>query len=125
MSDNGKNMWAYSHKNGWYQIPDFLFEYHDKHDTGSGLEDVEGCGYSEFSGFYYIPEPNGGNIVQVHRLKKYDESKPEFLVEVSFAASDVDFVAAKEFPDVIELLNKLAPLAHAACVAEDLTDKKL
>ena len=116
-------MWAYSHRDGWYQIDDFLSAYSEAHGTDSPIEDLIGCNYAKFSGFYYLPEPSGGNILKVHRILELDESKPEFIVEVSFAASDMDFIAAKELPDAIEILNKLAPIAHAAVVAEEVTKK--
>lgn len=123
MSNTNKKMWSFSHKNGWYQIDDFLSEYSELHRTEDCTQDLIGCGYDEFSGFYYLPEPTGSNIIHVYHLLKQDDNKPQYIVEVCFVIGTVDYIAAKELPDVIELLSKLAPIAHASIKAEEIINK--
>lgn len=117
------HIWAFSHINGWYKIDNFLEAYHEANDTNSSEEDLVGCGYNSFSGFYNIADPSGGNMVSVYQLKKPIEDRPNFIIEICLANCDVDYVGANELPDAIELLNKIAPLAQATLAGEDLRDK--
>lgn len=117
------HIWAFSHINGWYQIDNFLEAYHEANDTSSGDEDLVGCGYDDYPGFYNILDPSGSYMVGAYRLKKSIDNRPEFIIQICLNNSSADYIGANSVPDALELLNKIAPLAQATLAGEDLKDK--
>lgn len=107
-------MWKFSYKYGWSEIEDFLT--HTRNETGSIdlAEDIREAGYEPADGMRIGNMICGDVIMEVY-VGNPDRAHYAYLVELDLLAGcDPQFVALKTFPDLIELVNKVLPIAVAS-----------
>ncbi len=82
---------------------------------------IEALGYFGKYGVYQIDDSMLGNPIEVYELLS-DSKLPRYLIEYCPVGAKVDYFVAYDMPSLIELLNKLAPLVHAAVACNQIND---
>lgn len=107
-------MWKFSYKYGWAEIEDFL-THTQKETTSIDLsEDIRNAGYEPADGMSIGNMICGDVIMEVY-VGNPNRAHYAYLVELDLLAGcDPQFVALKTFPDLVELINKVLPIAVAS-----------
>lgn len=108
------NMWKFSYKHGWSEIEDFLTS--ARKETGSIdlSEDIRNAGYEPAEAMSIGNMICGDVIMEVY-VGNPDRAYYAYLIELDLLAGcDPQYVALKTFPDLIELMNKVLPIAVAS-----------
>lgn len=98
--------WKYTHANGWQALEADVFA--DLPEKTTHEEFLCASGYSPSTTYGVNDSP---------AISLWRSSDAGWLVFIDFF-DQWDYVVAPELPDVIELLAKLAPLAHAQLLGE-------
>lgn len=107
-------MWKYSYKHGWSEIEDFLA--HAQRHTGSIdlSDDIKNAGY-EPSDAMTIGNMICGDVIMEVYIGTNNQAQYAYLVELDLLAGcDPQYIALKTFPDLVELLHKILPIAVAS-----------
>jgi hypothetical protein len=107
-------MWKFSYKHGWSEVEDFLA--YTQRETGSIdlSDDIRNAGYEPADAMSLGNMICGDVIMEVY-IGRPDKAHYAYLVELDLLAGcDPQFVALKTFPDLIELINKILPIAVAS-----------
>lgn len=91
----------------------------DSQDIGFAISKL---GYRDGFGTYQIEDSTLGNPIQMYELT-INSTLPKYLVEFCPTGGDITYFTARNMPSLIELLNKLAPLAQAVKVCEQIEDQ--
>jgi hypothetical protein len=114
-------IWGYHFKKGWTQEYNFLAEYISLHNEKEVATAIEALGYAGRYGVYQIDDSILGNPIEVYELQNASKL-PRYLIEYCPVGAKVDYFVADNMPSLIELLNKLAPLVHAAVACNQIND---
>ncbi|MFW1950542.1 hypothetical protein [Acinetobacter beijerinckii] len=115
-------LWGYDFKTGWIEESNFIDEYIMINNESSLSTVISSLGYQDGTGIYQIEDAILGNPIQLYELRK-DSTLPKYLVEFCPVGSDVTYFTARNMPSLIELLNKLSPLVHAAVVCNKINEE--
>ncbi|HCV3301135.1 Uncharacterised protein [Acinetobacter baumannii] len=114
-------IWGYHFKKGWTHEHNFLAAYSTLHNKEDISKAIEALGYFGKYGVYQIDDSMLGNPIEVYELLS-DSKLPRYLIEYCPVGAKVDYFVAYDMPSLIELLNKLAPLVHAAVACNQIND---
>jgi hypothetical protein len=113
--------WGYDYKSGWFEDTNFIDEYLKHTEHGDITTVIKELGYINGYSIYQIEDSLLGNPIQVYELQK-DVTLPKYLIEFCPTGGDISYFVARNIPSLIELLNKLTPLVHAAFVCGYVDD---
>lgn len=119
-------VWNYDHKNGWSQEKDFLDRaLSDSEIDGDCEKALTSLGYNIKSSFYELPESAMGYplVIYLNDNHRDHAQLPKYLIEFCPIGQDVEYISARNFPSLIELLNKLVPLATSATISDYIKDR--
>lgn len=114
--------WSYDFKNGWIEENNFIEEYIALNKESNLSKVISGLGYRDGTGLYQIEDKVLGNPIHLYELGK-SSALPKYLVEFCPTGNDVTYFTTRNLPSLIELLNKLSPLVHAAVVCNQINDE--
>lgn len=117
-----QEIWEFNYKNGWIEGENFINDYLTINDSQDISVAISNLGYRDGFGTYQIDDSTLGNPIQMYQLT-IDSTLPKYLVEFCPTGGDITYFSARDMPSLIELLNKLAPLAQAVKVCENIEDQ--
>lgn len=118
-------IWSFDYKDGWQRENDFIdriVALHKEDDISKVLKILE---YNSTSGIYAMNDNILGDPIKIYVNSRDSKNTtlPKYLIEFSPIGDEVEYLGARNFPSLIELLNKLTPLVTATTVCDYINDK--